>query len=550
MKKTKMKNIETIKKKSKTKKYNTKSLNSFLYGGNEEEIYKNKFIEHVKQYQENPSDNSLYEFLAENKKNPYFSIINIMQGDTKFGILNYILNKLPVIKNQSELNIILNIIGLFSEVQKREAFFFCCFYVNLYSVDLFLKNKLIDVNSVNDKGLTALGLTYIRILHYGKIDQIEESLKKNPTQVVDDTIQTLLKNPNREAEEELLTLIFTKLIECGADINQPFIFNSQKITIMDIQKQIPLPYQNNYINFLIFGILNLGTHANIISFKDHMLNIKNKKNSCKILNKLCPWFSVNTPDVEIKEYCCFIFLVLTLLNNNATNKQFTLLIKGRRAIQSCLRSYDLRYIQTNDIDVLVVPTTNSNVSSEWYAKNLLHFIYWILNFISTPYQIINTQVPESNIFKMSIKTPSGLIVSLCDISYGYNSIPSPIKSELLTRDPYGVRIEKSVYKDTRLNYGNGLIGLLTHQNIDELIFERFYYLYTYSTKEAIKNSKNRAFFTKLCKQLKEISLTVSPQNIGQYISMKLSQYKSKNIQNSSSSYSDHQLTQSIIRADI
>jgi len=231
------------------------------------------------------------------------------------------------------------------------------------------------------------------------------------------------------------------------------------------------------------------------------------------------------------------------LNNTAANNEFTLLIKGRRAIQSSLylqnKNYDLKYIQTNDIDVLVVPANGSSESSEWYAKNVLHFIYWLLNFTSSPYQIINTQVPESNIFKISVNipSPSVKIISLCDISYGYNSIPESIKTILFTSKPYRVRVQNSVYKDTTLNYGNGLVGLLTHQTIDNLIDERFYYLYTYSTQEAIKISKNKAFLMKLCKQLKEIALTVDSENIGQYIFSKLQQYKSRNIVYPPSAYS-------------
>ena len=554
MKKTKMKKLMTIKKKSKTKKYTVRNLKTFLRGGNEEEDYKKQFIEHVKQYQANPSSDKLYSFLQETNKNPYFSKINIMQDGIHFGALDYILNKWPNIKTPNELSIFLNIIGLFNSEQIKAAFFFCCFYGNLYCVDLLLKNSLVDVNRANDKGMTALGLMSVRILHYRKIDQIEESLKLNPTEVIDPTTRTFLQNPNRGAEEELLTNIFIKLMEYGADINKPFMFDGKPITVMDIQKQIPLQYQNNYINFFIFGILNFGTYANIMAFKNHMLTIFERDNSCKVLNKLCPWFTVNISDEEINKYCCFIFLVLTLLNNTTANKQFTLLIKGRRAIQSSLylqnKTYDLKYIQTNDIDVLVVPSIDSNFSSEWYAKNVLHFIYWLLNVKSSPYQIINTQVPESNIFKIIIKPPSGLSGSLCDISYGYNSIPEPIKRTLFTTEPYRARTKNSVYKDTILNYGNGLIGLLTHQTIDNLIDERFYYLYTYSTQESIKNSKNRAFLIKLCKQLKEISLTVYPENIGQYISMKLSEYKSRKIESSLSAYSYDQLIESIINAKI
>jgi hypothetical protein len=444
--------------------------------------------------------------------------------------------------------------ALFNREQIKEAFFFCLFYGNLYCIDLLLKNSLVDVNSVNDKGVTPLGLMSVRILHYRKIDQIEESLKSDPTEVIDPTIRTFLQNPNRGTEEMLLTHIFIKLMEYGADINQPFRFDGKLITVMDIQKQLPLQYQNNYINFFIFGILNFGTCANIMSFKESIFKIFERNNSCKVLNKLCPWFTVKISDPTIKEYICFIFLVLTLLNNTAANDEFTLLIKGRRAIKSSLylqnKNYDLKYIQTNDIDVLVVPVNGSSESSEWYAKNVLHFIYWLLNFTSTPYQIINTQVPESNIFKISVNTPSDLVVSLCDISYGYNSIPEPIKRTLFTSERYGVRAQNSVYKDTTLNYGNGLVGLLTHQTIDNLIDERFYYLYTYSTQEAIKISKNRGFLIKLCTQLKEIALTVDPKNIGQYIFMKLQEYQSRNIAISSPAYSDDQLIQSIINAKL
>jgi hypothetical protein len=460
MKKIKMKKLMTIKKKSKTKKYTVKNVKTFLHGGNEENEYKNQFIKHVKQYQEDPSSNILYRFLQETNKNSYFSKINIMQDGIHFGALDYILNKWPNIKTPNELSIFLNIIGLFNSEQIKAAFFFCCFYGNLYCVDLLLKNSLVDVNRANDKGMSALGLVSVRILHYRKIDQIEESLKLNPTEVIDPTIRTFLQNPNRGAEEELLTNIFIKLMEYGADINQPFIFDGKPMTVMDIQKQIPLQYQNNYINFFIFGILNFGTYPQMWLFKNYMLTIFERDNSCKVLNNLCPWFTVKISDPTIKKYICFIFLVLTLLNNTAANNQFTLLIKGRRAIKSSLylqnKRYDLRNIQTNDIDVLVVPANGSSESSEWYAKNVLHFIYWLLNFTSSPYQIINTQVPESNIFKISVNipSPSVQIISLCDISYGYNSIPEPIKRTLFTTEPYRSRTKNSVYKDTRLNYGN------------------------------------------------------------------------------------------------
>ena len=556
----KTKHVKT--KHAKTKRSNKKKVNTIrhqtrkFYGGNEEEEkYKTTLIDLASKYQTNPSSDELYRFLEENKNKPYFSTIQIkMDDDVFFYPLDYILYKWPNIRTSNELDMFLKMMRLFNDDQIKAAFFFCLFYGNLYCVNLLLKNSLVDVNSVNDKGVTALGLICIRLLHYRKITQIEELLKRDPTEVTDPTMRTFLKNPNRGNEENLLTNIFIKLIEYGADINQPFSFDGQNMTIMDIQKQLPLQYQSNYINLFIFGILNFGTYANIMAFKNNMLTIFERNNSCKVVNKLCRWFTVKISDPTIKEYICFIFLVLTLLNNTLANNQFTILVKGRRAIQSSLylqnKMYNLKYIQTDDIDVLVVPSDGSTESSEWYAKNIVHFIYWLFNVKSGPYQIINTQVPESNIFKISVKTPSGNIVPLCDISYGYNSIPESIKTTLFTTEPYKVRTENSVYTDTILNYGNELVGLLTHQNIDQLIDERFYYLYTYSRQEAFKNPKNKAFFFKLCKQLKEISVSVFPQNISEYITTKLQQYKSRNIVYPPSAYSNEQIKGSPSAAEI
>lgn len=550
-----IKDMNTNKKRTNTKRTNRKKAhtkrhqNRKIYGGDEEEEYKSRLVELVTK--QNDKIGELYRFLQENKDKPYFSTSRITENGIDFSTLDYIVYKWPV--THDKLDEFYNIMSVFNKEQRINSLLFFCISGNLFCVNLLLEYKLVDANSANNKGITPLGITCIRILYYRKINQVEDSLKKDPIEVIDPTIRSVLNDPNRGNQETLLTNIFVKLIEYGADINKPFTFNGKTITIMDIQKQLPLQYQSNYINLFIFGILNFGTYSQIGLFKDNMLKIAQRNNSCKVLNKLCPWFTVNTQDPKIKEYICFIFLILTLLNNTTANNQFTLLIKGRRAIKSCLRMYELsNNIQTIDIDVLVVPATNSIVSSEWYAKNILHFIFWLLNLIPSPYEVINKQVPESNIFKMSVKTPSGLIVSLCDVSYGYDSIPEPIKKTLFTTDSYRIRqqipIENSVYRDTVLNYGNGLIGLLTHQNITQLLYERFYYLYTYSTKEALKDSKSRGFFIKLCKQLKEIALTVSAKDNVNYITLKLNEYNSKNLGNSPSAYSNDELVSAIINA--
>jgi ankyrin repeat protein len=291
--------------------------------------------------------------------------------------------------------------------------------------------------------------------------------KKQESNIDNLEIQVLNENRLQEEEDKLFQIEIEKAIEQSLKT-----YNSEN------EKRIILEFWMKYFD---------NNEENILKLKAIIPTLMTEQNAFNLLISIIPAYTNkyynNNPNIN--NVLSLLFILIGIISFQLYKNGIQLLLKGGSAIQTVSSQILNESYLSNDIDLVIISNNNLE-ENRLLTEQICKLFIWLTdendgNKINSILSMVENKDPNHKIYKVILNNSN---TPLMDIDY--NILPSDIYN-LYTDDIY---IKNYNIKP----YGNDN-GIFSCPSILILIYERIYYLIKYSTKEEIKNSKNRGFLT-------------------------------------------------------
>jgi hypothetical protein len=226
-----------------------------------------------------------------------------------------------------------------------------------------------------------------------------------------------------------------------------------------------------------------------------------KSNVCEMTEKIFPIYFKDDGkpgrDPLVRKYFCLIFILIGIFSIKFKEMNVcTIFLKGGKAVQGAIMDSDIRY-ESDDIDIGIIPDPSINFGSNNIAEIMGLLMKQIIPGIE---YIVREQEDGGSIVKISLRTNSGELVPISDISFDPVTKFSPVMENVIHQDKmtkYVKRVAEVCEK-----YGDLLFNFPESR---DLLHEHLYWLIKYhiENKNKINRNplKNKAFIYKSSKSI-------------------------------------------------
>jgi ankyrin repeat protein len=283
--------------------------------------------------------------------------------------------------------------------------------------------------------------------------------------------------------------------------------NEEKEANELLEKQIQQAMEESKKTFnseqLQIEVLSFWTHY--FESEENIKNVKNEIAKMKLLEgnesfeklkEILPAYSNKfiSKDPATNNIISLLFILIGILSNTLINNRIYLILKGGSAIQNVGSQVPNQYIvpyESNDIDIVLINTNNitNNIRNIDENKNIAEqiskFLIWVTEVNSNSILTKTTNTDSTHpIFKIIFNNNNINKKPLPLMDIDYNNLPDDMYNLYMT----------NIYSKP-FNLGGQISGIFNSPSIINLIYERFYYLVKYSTKEEVKNFKSKSFLS-------------------------------------------------------